>query len=72
MSLLNEGIEDSSHLVWLVIKHIDLNKFQSSYKKVIDERHLNRYPLSVGEIIKFGRVPYKVTKIYRPVSDLRP
>lgn len=32
--------------------------------KTIDEWHLNRYPLSVGEIVKFGRVSYKISKIH--------
>jgi hypothetical protein len=35
-------------------------------RKVIDDKHLSRYPLSQGEVIKFGRVAYKISKIYKP------
>lgn len=53
-------------MIWFIIKYLDLHALKFTKHKKIDERHLNRYPLAVGEVIKFGRVAYKVTRIFRP------
>jgi hypothetical protein len=53
-------------MVWFIIKHLDLRAMKFPNRKVIDDKHLSRYPLSQGEVIKFGRVAYKITKIYKP------
>jgi hypothetical protein len=51
-------------MVWYIMKHLDLKAVKFTSKKKIDEKHLARYPLGVGEVVKFGRVAYKVTKIF--------
>lgn len=53
-------------MIWLILKNLDLKAMKFSNRKLIDERHLSRYPLSQGEVIKFGRVAYKITKIHNP------
>lgn len=53
-------------MIWLVIKHLDIKAMNLSNRKLIDEKYLSRYPLSTGEVIKFGRVGYKIAKIYKP------
>eukprot|EP00347_Sterkiella_histriomuscorum_P019654 403340796 len=65
-SLSDNKFEDSSQMMWLILKQLDLKAMKFSNRKVIDDKHLSRYPLSQGEIIKFGRVAYKIFKIYKP------
>jgi hypothetical protein len=65
-SLLDPKFLESSQMIWLIMKSLDLKAMKFSNRKLIDEKHLARYPLSQGEIIKFGRVAYKITKIHNP------
>ena len=53
-------------MVWFVMKYMDLKSLKFTMNKKIDEKHLCRYPLQVGEVVKFGRVAYKVSKIFNP------
>jgi len=71
-TLNDESFNDASQMVWFVMKHLDLKALKFTMNKKIDEKHLNRYPVCVGEIVKFGRVAYKITKIYNPNKSQEP
>jgi hypothetical protein len=53
-------------MVWYIMKQMDLKALKFTQNKKIDEKHLSRYPVQVGEVVKFGRVAYKITKIFNP------
>lgn len=77
-SLQDKKFDDSSSMIWLIIKYLDVkskimqqnsnSKNNNNRQKIID-KNINRYPLTVGEIIKFGRAAYKITKIFIPNSE---
>ncbi len=51
-------------MVWLVLRN-SRDKLSINNPSA-DAKHPNRYPLKLGEIIKFGRVAYKIGKIHKP------
>ena len=52
------------------MKHLDLKALKFTMNKKIDDKHLNRYPVCTGEVVKFGRVAYKISKIFNPNKNL--
>lgn len=65
-TLYDESFNDASQMVWYIMKNLDLKALKFTQNKKIDDKHLSRYPVVVGEVVKFGRVAYKVTKIFNP------
>lgn len=73
-SLLNKSFSDSQQMVWLPIKDLLSQKEDSSDQQVI-KSHLGSsladtaskgYVLKQGDVIKFGRICYKVAKVHVP------
>jgi len=61
-TLTDDTFNDSSLMIWHILKatdHIDSDKER-------DPAHPYRHPLSEGEVVKFGRVSYKITRIFLP------
>ena len=50
-------------MMWHILKYYELPPSSSKLK---DNRKPYRYPLSVGDVVKFGRVSYKVKRIFDP------
>ena len=55
-------------MIWYVLKH---NEIFDKPVKIKDPNHSHVYPLAVGEVVKFGRVSYKVMKINAPSNRRR-
>jgi hypothetical protein len=69
-SLANENYNDSSEMIWYVMKYLDGEKGENEKppKKQLGASQ-QMYALEAGEVVKFGRVSYKITRIYHPMSS---
>lgn len=69
-SLMNDKFNDSSEMIWFVMKFMEpefIENQNKREKKMIGAQQ-QAYALEVGEVIKFGRVSYRITRIFRPFS----
>lgn len=57
-------------MIWYVMKYLDGDK---NVKEKSPKKKLGitptMYALEAGEVVKFGRVSYKIIRIYQPITQ---
>jgi hypothetical protein len=67
-SLSNDHFNDSSEMLWYILKFFSSTS-PLQISPVKDQKRKESHAMTVGEVVKFGRVSYRVSRIFLPPKN---